>query len=108
MFIVGKNGGQILQNIRDIYSGVTAKMRFGISGECTDDILIARGVRQDCVLTPFLFSLYINNLRGELEEGSQEMPQIGHSPILALLYADDAVIMVRTPKAMQILINNYV
>ena len=59
------------------------------------------------VFSPFLFTLYINSLEDVLVEGGGDMAQVGTRPIQALLYADDAVILGRTPRALQRLIDNF-
>ena len=50
------------------------------------------GLRQGCVLSPLLFSLYINSLVEKLEAAGVGVECRGRL-ITALLYADDAVLL---------------
>ena len=51
-----------------------------------------RGLRQGCVLSPILFSLYINSLTEELRNKGVGVT-CGERHVPALLYADDMVIL---------------
>lgn len=82
--------GEIINFIRQLYNGAKARVRFGLGGERTAAFPIGRGVRQGCVLAPFLLNLYINGLGQALLKETDVFPQIGNRPIPALLYADDA------------------
>ena len=53
---------------------------------------VACGLRQGCILSPLLFSLYINSLVSKLKEAEVGVMCRGQL-ISALLYADDAVII---------------
>jgi len=59
------------------------------------------GVRQGCLLSPLLFSLFINDLPSELEGGVL----IGNIRLKILLYADDIVIITDHPLSLQYNIN---
>ena len=52
---------------------------------------VACGLRQGCILSPLLFSLYINSLVSKLKEAEVGVMCRGQL-ISALLYTDDAVI----------------
>ena len=52
---------------------------------------MACGLRQGCILSPLLFSLYINSLVSRLKEAEVRVMCRGQF-IPALMYADDAVI----------------
>ena len=55
---------------------------------------IKRGVRQGCVLSPDLFSLYSQAVMNELED--IEGVKVGGSNINNIRYADDAVLIADT------------
>ena len=59
--------------------------------ECSKPFRVACGLRQGCILSPPLFSLYINSLISKLKEEDVGVMCRGQL-ISALLYADDAVI----------------
>lgn len=86
---------RLLWLIIQLHEGSAARVRITPAGDLTNSVPINRGVRQGCILAPFLFNLFISDMRIPLAE-SQE---IIHAPRLAnyrcplLLYADDAVIL---------------
>ena len=58
----------------------------------TDSFTVSRGLRQGCVLSPFLFSLYVNSLVEKLRCAGVGVECRGRM-VTALLYADDAVLL---------------
>ena len=63
---------------------------FGVSG----------GLRQECILSPQLFSLYVNSLVSKLKE-AEIGEKCGSQLISVLLYANNAVIMAEDEKSMK-------
>ena len=61
---------------------------------------VACGLRQGCILSPLLFSLYINSLVNKLKEADVRVMCRGQL-ISALLYADDAVIFAEDEELMR-------
>jgi len=59
------------------------------------------GVKQGCLLSPLLFSLFLNDITDSLTCGIQ----ICECSIKALLYADDIVILAESPVELQTIIN---
>ena len=55
-----------------------------------DSFAVSRGLRQGCVLSPLLFSLYVNSLVEKLRSAGVGVECRGQT-VTALLYADDAV-----------------
>ena len=83
-------GGAALRFIRALYSVQSARVATDVG--LTDHFSIRKGVRQGCVLSPFLFNIYINSL---LENPSWNPVKIFGSKIKfhGLLYADDVAIL---------------
>ena len=52
-----------------------------------------RSVRQGCLLSPLLFSLYINDLVNHLETDGAQGVELWDIRLCAMLYADDLILM---------------
>ena len=53
-----------------------------------------KGVRQGCILSPIIFSLYINKLAEMINENNEGIQLMPHQTIISiLLYADDVVLI---------------
>lgn len=59
------------------------------NGEFSEKFPCRRGVRQGCNLSPLLFSLFLCDLEGYLEDGEMEGVNLVHSKLRLLLFADD-------------------
>ena len=91
--------GKILNVIQSIYKSIKSRVKFNNydSCECVSHI----GVRQGKCLSPFLFSMYINDLEKELIQKCAEGIDIGMLKLYLLLYADDIVIFSNTSEGLQ-------
>ena len=65
---------------------------------------INNGVKQGCILSPTLFDLFIDELVTDLKDKRLGI-DCGNYQITTLLYADDTVIVVPTPSALQSLLD---
>ena len=72
-----------------------------VGQERTDFFDVEVGVRQGCVLSPILFSIYINTLAKEIVE-SRIGIKIDNDKIAILLYADDIVLIADTAEDLRI------
>lgn len=61
-------------------------------------ILTGKGVKEGCVLAPVLFNIYINNLVEFVNNSDFHPPTLANHKIPLLLYANDKVILSRTPE----------
>ena len=57
-------GGRFLAFLKCLYNGGVAQVR--IDDHLGEEFAVTKGLRQGCVLSPLLFSLYINSLVSEL------------------------------------------
>ena len=94
-------GGKDLRIIRNLYFKQTAAVR--IENELTDWVEIKRGVRQGCVLSPILFSLYGEMIMRHIED--MEGFRVGGCNINNVRYADDTVLIADSAEKLQRLID---
>lgn len=101
-------GGKMLKILQSMYVSVKSCVRYpGTPGGLTDYFNCPFGVRQGCVLSPSLFSFFINELAYEISKngkfGIQLMPDVVE--IMILLFADDVVLTSYCAKGLQTQIN---
>ena len=59
------------------------------------------GVKQGCPMSPTLFGLYIDQLETHLQRHAQDAPELQGQKVSILLYADDIVLLSRSPAGLQ-------
>ena len=96
--------GKDLRIIKNIYWEQKAAVR--VEEETSNFQNIKRGVRQGCVLSPDLFSLYSEMIMRQIEE--IEGLKIGGHNINNLRYADDTVLTADSEEKLQELLNKVV
>ena len=78
--------------MRNLYAGQEAKVRTGHG--TTDWFRIGKGVRQGCILSPYLFNFYAEYImRNAGLEGTQAGIKIAGRNINNLRYVDDITLM---------------
>ena len=97
---------KILKVLESMYKGVKVIVRFG--NELSREIGCPLGVRQGCLLSPLLFSLLITEVAKQVAAGGRAGYQLipGAREIFSLLFADDIVLIAKTPAGLQNQINN--
>lgn len=91
---------KFIRIIRDMYSKAYAKVR--TSNGLTEPFKINSGVLQGEVLSPILFSLFLNELVNRLNNSKiSDISLNNGEPLNILLYADDAVILADSPINLQ-------
>src|SRR6218665_775786 len=91
--------------IGNLYMG--QQMRVRIDGECSEPGKVGRGVRQGCPLSPLLFNIYIEELVREPVEDLEEDIKVGGRWIKALRSADAQVMVAKSPKGLQAMMDIY-
>ena len=78
-----------------LHGGSSARIRLTPAGDLTNAVPINKGVRQGCILAPYLFNLFVSDMREPLNESHAYIhaPRIANYRCPLLLYADDAVIL---------------
>ena len=71
---------------------LTLQLSIKVNGQVSDDFEVNTGLRQGCVLSPLLFSLYINGAVKKLKEERCGV-ECGSETIPGLLFADDTCLM---------------
>ena len=78
--------------LRNLYAGQEAAIRTGHG--TTDWFQIGKGIRQDCILSPCLFNLYVEYTMWNARlDDSQSGIEITRRNISNLSYADDTTLM---------------
>ena len=86
-----------------LYRGQKAAVR--VAGVLSDWFSISKGVRQGCVLSPYLFNIIAEMTMREALENFSGGFKIGGRMVNNLRYADDIVIITTTPTELQALLN---
>ena len=84
--------------LKAMYSDMSCEVKVG--EECSEPFGVSCSLRQGCILSPLLFSLYVNSLVNKLKD-SEVGVKCGSQVIPVLLYADDAVILAEDERSMR-------
>ena len=93
---------KIVNIIRSMYEDTKAKYRLGNIE--TEWVRSERGVRQGCILSPTLFSLYTEELAVRMRRMNAGV-KVGTDRLCLLLYADDVVVMSECADELQSLLD---
>ena len=96
--------GKALRWLKSLYWEQTATVR--VENKLSEWITIERGVRQGCVLSPDVSSLYSEIILREIEE-LHEVPINGHN-INQIRYADDTVLIDEAKNDLQCILKKVV
>ena len=77
----------------ELHIDLTVRVRSTLQAQLTDPIPLRKGVKQGCLLAPFLFNFYINDIVQALDPNDSAPPSLKGRKITVLLYADDMVIL---------------
>ena len=104
-------GGKLLSAVKSFYEEASACVK--ISGETSEHFEIKVGLRQGCVMSPWLFNIYMDGVMREMKgkvgevgvrmyaEGRKWMPN-------SILFADDTVLIAENESDLQNLVIVYV
>ena len=88
----GRNGYTMIQVIRSQYANQEAKVPTEYGD--TENFSMGKGVRQRCVLSPYLFSLYIEYIMRQANPEELDIGvRMGGRKINNLRYADDTTLL---------------
>ena len=94
--------GPFLNIIKDMYQSVRCSVKIGNS--LSPSFSTKSGVKQGCILSPTLFSLFINDLNRNFDEKCDQV-LIGERLLSCLLYADDIVLLSKSAEGLQNALN---
>ena len=88
-------GGRVVSLIRSMYYNDC--VRVNLSRGLSDPVYFTQGVKQGCSLSPMLFALFIASL-GVALDSTKLGVELGGTVLTALFFADDLLLLSRTPK----------
>ncbi len=98
--------GKFFSSIKSMYDSLLSCVR--ANSEYSDFFDCPVGVRQGCVLSPTIFSLFINHLANYITETGRHGIQLlsGLVELFILLFADDVALLATTPYGLQNQLNS--
>ena len=91
--------GKFLNAVQSLYENLSCSVRVNNLG--TDWFSVTQGVKQGCVISPTLFSIYMNDLAKELDDMRCGVTLEETLQLSVLFYADDIAILSETEEGMQ-------
>jgi len=85
--------------VKSVYEIVKTKVKY--FNELSDDYNCMLGVRQGESLSPFLFSMFVNDIEKTYINSGVEGIDIGTFKLFLLLYADDIVLLAKSAEELQ-------
>ena len=89
---------ELVRKVEEIYETTVAAVR--TKDGLTEEFRVMKGVRQGCVLSPLLFSLYMADIGKVLKERGIGGIKLGKDRVWSLEYADDMVFLAKNREAM--------
>jgi len=77
-----------------------------VNGELTEPGKIGRGVRQGCLVSPLLFSIYAETMMAECLEGMDGGVRVGGDMVQDVRFADDQAMVDNTEEGLQCTMNS--
>ena len=90
--------GQLLASVQAMYEGSKACVR--VYGKLSEWFVVSKGVRQGCVMSPWLFNIFMDKCV-KLAEQNGSGVNIGLLKLWLLLYADDALLVAESEDELQ-------
>ena len=97
MIKTGINTGYV-KLIKNMYEKTSQCLK--LNNGITRSFRTTRGVRQGCILSPYAFKIFLNDLP-EVFDGTCDPVKLGNERISCLLYADDLVLLSESKQGLQ-------
>ena len=91
--------GKMLSVIKSMYNCVKSKVKH--NNILSEEFTCMLGVRQGECLSPFLFSMFLNDIEEELQVKGVEGIELGFLNLAIMLYADDIILFAESAEALQ-------
>ena len=96
--------GKLLRIIRSLYTDIRACIKS--TGQISEEFPGYTGLLQGEVLSPLLFTMYINDLERQFITENCPSVELKKLNLFVLMFADDTVIFSNSPDEMQIMLNS--
>ena len=96
--------GPFLQLLKGMYMYTSVSSCVNVNGTLTEWFDIQTGVKQGCVLSPILFSMFINDLIEDINDTNCGIV-IDGKKIASLLYADDVAVIADSTTDLQLILD---
>jgi len=103
-------GGRLLSGVKAFYRDASACVK--IKGEMSECFKIKAGMRQGCVMSPWLFNLFMDGVVREMKAkvgnvGVEMSIDKSKWKLNTILFADDTVLLAESEKDLQKLVNEF-
>ena len=85
--------------VKDLYN--KTKNRVFVNGFLSQTFVSEIGTRQGCILSPTIFTLFMNDLPRILRKGNCQPVELNGTKLNLLMYADDIILMSKTKAGLQ-------
>ncbi len=100
----------MLEGVRSFYENASASVR--VNGELSESFNVEVGMRQGCVMLPWLFNIYMDGCIREMKVRVQDLGarlnvRGVEQPLAASLYADDTVLLAENEGMLQRIVDEF-
>ncbi len=103
-------GGKLLEGIRSFYENASASVR--VNGELSESFNVEVGVWQRCLMSLWLFNIYMDGCIREMKVGAWDLGarlnvRGVEQPFVAGLYVDDTVLLAESEGMLQRIVDEF-
>ncbi len=103
-------GGKLFEGIKSFYGNASASLR--VNGVLSESFSVEVGVRQGCVMSPWLFNIYMDGCIREMKVGVRYLGarlnvRGVEQSVVAGLYADDTVLLAESEGILQRIVDDF-